>query len=147
MVDKHYKLLNKTVFKLMTIFFKPPCYEFSTYLEIKILIDFEVRERLASVIKEARGARSQRQFAKDLGISFATIRCWELCESFPNAENLELIAKTLGRSLEEFLRYLRNAPGKEPRVTRAEDLLPLVNELPGREAARLAQMILERWVK
>lgn len=114
----------------------------------EILMDFEVRERLAAVIKEVRGSRSQRQFAKDLGVSFTTIRYWELCESFPNAENLELIAKTLGKSLEEFLMSLRRTvPPKTPHVIKAENLLPLVNELSDREAARLAQMILERWAK
>jgi transcriptional regulator with XRE-family HTH domain len=109
-------------------------------------MDVEARQRLSKAIKQARGQRSQRKFAKDLGVSYATVRSWEECESFPSQENLELIARVRGESLEDFLLYLRGErSSKETRFKVAEDVLPMVNKLSDREAARLVQLIMSRW--
>ncbi len=108
-------------------------------------MDVEARQRLSEAVKKARGSRSQRKFAKDIGVSFAAVRSWEECESFPSQENLELIASIAGRSLEELLLYLKGEPYPEPRFKSAEDLLPIVSELSDSEAARLVQIIVSRW--
>lgn len=111
-----------------------------------LCMDVEARRLLSEAIKQARGSRSQRKFAKDLGVSYATVRSWEECESFPSQKSLELIASALGYSLEEFLQYLRRQQShSQPRYQVAEDLLPMVNQLSDVEAARLVQMIVERW--
>ena len=111
----------------------------------ELCMDFEARQRLSEAVKKARGSRSQRKFAKDIGVSFAAVRSWEECESFPSQENLELIASVAGRSLEEFLLYLKGEPYPESRFKSAEDLLPIVSELSDSEAARLIQIIVSRW--
>lgn len=85
--------------------------------------------------------------AKALGVSYASVRAWEECESFPSHENLELIASTLGQSLEELWLYLRGGERShsKPHFKVAEDILAMVNELSDEEAARLVQMIMKRW--
>lgn len=48
---------------------------------VKLEADVEVRARVSKIIKQVRGERSQRKFAKDFGVSFAAIRSWEECEN------------------------------------------------------------------
>lgn len=115
----------------------------------KWVMDADIRQRLSDVIKQARGNMSQRQFAKRLGVSFATIRSWEECESMPGTKNLEAIAALLGQSLEEFLHYLRGdtVGDVENSNLKAEDLLAQVNQLPPSEVARLIQLAASRLVQ
>ena len=108
-------------------------------------MDAKAREHLSLAVKKARGSRSQRKFAKDIGVSFAAVRSWEECESFHSQENLSLIASVLGLPLDEFLLYLNGEPYPKPRYEKAEDLLPIVSELSDSEAARLVEIIVSRW--
>jgi transcriptional regulator with XRE-family HTH domain len=112
-------------------------------------MDFESRERLSKAIKRARGARSQRHYSKALGVSYATVRTWEECESFPSRENLELVAESLGQSLEEFLAYLRGEDYQpdERRIRVAEDLLSMADKLSKTEQARLIQLLAGRLIE
>jgi len=112
-----------------------------------LFMDNEARQRLSRVIQQLRGTRSQRRFARDLKVSYATIRSWEECESFPNQENLELIASAFGKSLEDFLVYLRGERPTEQRFRVAEDLLLWVDELPDSEATKLIQLIVDHRFK
>ena len=111
----------------------------------ELCMDVKTREHLSFAVKKARGSRSQRKFAKDIGVSFAAVRSWEECESFPSQENLSLIASVLGLPLDEFLLYLNGEPYPKPRYEKAEDLLPIVSELSDSEAARLIEIIVSRW--
>lgn len=108
-------------------------------------MDAEYRRRLSEEVKRARGTRSQRQFAKALGVSYPAVRSWEECESLPGLENLELIAESLGQSLEEFLAHLRGEqePGREKEYRAAEDLLPLLRQLSKAEQARLIHLLVD----
>ena len=104
----------------------------------------EVRQRLSQAVRVIRGTRSQRRFAKDLGVSYATVRSWEACESLPGLESLEAIAGARSETLEEFLAYLRGEPVEKPKPQVAEDLMPMVEQLSRGEVARLAQIIVGR---
>lgn len=110
------------------------------------LMDAEYRRRLSEAVKKARSDRSQRKFAKDLGVSYPAVRSWEEGESLPGLENLEAIAGSLGQTLEEFLVYLRDEEGEDsvPRVKVAEDLLPLAEHLSEAELKRLAKLLIDR---
>lgn len=103
----------------------------------------DVRSRLTNILKQAQGDRSIRKFAKDLGMSHVTVGEWISGTAFPERESLEKIAATLGLSLDDLLADLRgdrlaNHPEK------AEDLLPLANNLSDSEAFRLATLLLDR---
>lgn len=111
-------------------------------------MDAEARQRLSDLIKRARGHMSQRQFAKQLGVSFAAIRSWEECESMPGTKNLEAIADLTGQTLEELLEYLKG-DSLLPRsdASKAEDLLVPLNALSREELARLIEMAAARLVR
>lgn len=110
------------------------------------LMDAEIRQRLSEVIKKARGSRSQRQFAKALGVSYGAVRSWEECESLPGLESMEAIAQTLGYSLEDFIAHIRGAnnASKPPRPRRAEDALYLIEDLPQEEVQKLTKLLVDK---
>lgn len=102
--------------------------------------------QLAEIIKQARGDRSYREFETVTGVSHATIRRLELCEvRTPEDATLSQIAPFTPYSYEELKAIAQERERGEIRKYRiAEDVLPIVNELPAVEAARLAQMIVGR---
>lgn len=53
-------------------------------------------ETLAKNLKLHRGAYTQEDFAKKLGMNIGVIRRIETCQGFPNKKNLEKLAKALG---------------------------------------------------
>lgn len=112
----------------------------------ELAMDPEYRQKLSEAVRRARGDRAQRKFAKDLGVSYPAVRSWEEGESLPGLENLELIADTLGYTLEEFLLYLRgeesDSDRRRPKV--AEDLMPVVDQLSRTELVRLAQILVSK---
>ena len=59
------------------------------------LMNAEYRQRLSDAVRRARGDRTMRRFAKDLGVSYPAVRSWEEGESLPGLENLEAIAGAL----------------------------------------------------
>ncbi|WP_204151902.1 helix-turn-helix domain-containing protein [Leptolyngbya sp. CCY15150] len=106
------------------------------------------RSRLSETVARLRGDRSIRRFAKDLGVSFPAARSWEEEESFPNLKNLEKIAQLDGKTLEEFLEYLRGDDWIAPNeITVAEDLLGFIEHLPKSEKVRLAQLLIAEVAK
>jgi DNA-binding transcriptional regulator YiaG len=54
-----------------------------------VLVDITAEERLSSLVKKLRGDKSQRQFSKVLGVSYAAVRSWEECESMPGLNSLQ----------------------------------------------------------
>lgn len=103
-----------------------------------------VRLRLSDILKAAQGDRSVRKFAKELGVSHVTLGTWIDCSAFPGRESLEKIAGVLGRSLDDLLSELRGDHVADISPNRAEDLLPLANNLSDAEAFRLATLLFER---
>ncbi|MBD2488981.1 helix-turn-helix domain-containing protein [Aulosira sp. FACHB-615] len=101
------------------------------------------RKRLAEIIREARGDRSQGKFARDLGVNPGTVRNWELGDSEPSLGNLKAIADATGRNL---LQLIAEITGEDtdttptPRV--AEDVMAIASKLPVKEQFRLAQIAL-----
>jgi len=103
--------------------------------------------KLAEIIKRARGRRSYREFESVTSVSHATLRRIELCEvKSPDYTTLSKLAPFTPYKLEELqaiaLGKSHQAEIREYLV--AEDVLPMVNELPKAEAGRLAQMIISR---
>lgn len=100
-------------------------------------------ERLGEIAKSARGARSFREFEKISGISHAAIRRLELVEvKNPDDTTLAKLAPYTPYSFEELKAIAQERQVGEVRKYRtAEDLLPMVAELPVPEMVRLGQMI------
>jgi transcriptional regulator with XRE-family HTH domain len=74
----------------------------------EIFVDDEksAKERFAKLIKQLRGDASQREFAKQLGISYTTIQDWEKQIRLPNEKNLKHIAEFLGWTYVDLVRYI-----------------------------------------
>lgn len=100
-------------------------------------------QKLAQIARSARGDRSYREFEKISGVSHAAQRRVELGEvKNPDDTTLVKIAPYTPYSFEELKAIAQERQvGELRRYRTAEDLLPLVNELPVEERARLGQMI------
>lgn len=103
------------------------------------------RKKLAQIIREARGDRSQGRFARDLGVNPGTLRNWELADSEPSLDNLKAIASATGRNLLQLISEITgDEPEALPEPNKAEDAMPIVSQLPLKEQFRLAQIVLNR---
>ena len=114
-----------------------------------LLVDITATERLASLIKKLRGDKSQRQFARVLGVSYAAVRSWEESESMPGLSSLEKIAAYSNQSLKDLLDYIKDEGEDKSQVTEftptylAEDLIPTVKNMPKKEKSKLAQFLIQ----
>ncbi|WP_100899152.1 helix-turn-helix domain-containing protein [Nostoc flagelliforme] len=104
-------------------------------------------EKLAEIVRSARGHDSVRKFATKAGISHRTVaRLEEADLQEPEVSTLQKIAPLTGYSKEELIAILEAKPHnpkiREYRV--AEDVIPLINQLPDSEAAKVAQHIIAR---
>lgn len=113
--------------------------------------DSDACQRLSVFIKDLynrSGASSLRKFAKNIGVSYSSLRMYENKEGFPTSKNLILLAKEANITVDELLRYLQygdNDTKDTPRPKRAEDVLELINEelTPG-ETVKLIHLLAER---
>lgn len=103
-------------------------------------MESQFRKNFAEVIKEMRGARSYRAFAKLLGVSHPTIKAWENFEGTPDQESLERVAALRGESLSDFKEFLGGL--KEP--TSFQKLVQQVRSIPDDELAALLRAIADR---
>lgn len=98
-------------------------------------------KRLATFIQELRGSQSQRQLAKQLGVSQGSVNLWESGQSFPDTENLDKLAALRGWSLSDLQAYLVKGelPDREP----LEHILNTVRSLPLEAVAQVAAVAVE----
>jgi transcriptional regulator with XRE-family HTH domain len=120
-----------------------------------MLVDVSPRERLANLLKELRGERSQRSFAKLLGVSNQAVQNWEKQRAWPDDENLQRLAELKGWTLEQLKTHLNGETTADESVSSAEvskdselplyvqQLLAEVRALPFQAAAKVAQVALE----
>lgn len=120
-----------------------------------MLVDVSPREKLAILLKQLRGERSQRSFAKLLGVSNQAVQNWEKQRAWPDDENLQRLAQMKGWTLEQLKTHLNGeTTGNESvscAVVNEDSELPLyvqkllaeVRALPFQAAAKVAQVALE----
>ena len=106
-------------------------------------MDDDAKQRLKQILEQVRAERSQRQFARDLGVSLGTVQNWLSGDSFPNSEKLEKVAVAVGMSLEQLFVYLKGGATKpgEPRV--AEDVLVQAKTLDKEQQVRLIKLLID----
>lgn len=103
-------------------------------------VDEAVLRRYAEVVKEARGKRSQREFAELLGLSQSTIHNWENAKNAPDIDGLEKIARIRGQLPEELLTELYG------RTTEAS-LQERIESMSNQELAWLMMLFAQRMAK
>jgi len=103
-------------------------------------VDEGVLSRLAVAVQEARGDRSQREFALILKVSQSTVQQWENGKNVPSLENLEKIALMKGMLVEDFVAYLYNRTGG---IT-SKDILDRIKVMPSRDFGEILHVIGDR---
>ena len=98
-------------------------------------------KRLATLIQELRGSQSQRQFAKQLGVSRSSVNFWESHIAWPETENLEKLAALKGWTLSHLQTYL--IEGELPSEDPLEQVLKTVRSLPLEALAKVATVAVE----
>jgi len=104
-------------------------------------------DRLVSLLQELRGDLSQRQFAKDMGVTHSTVQSWEAKMSWPGTQNLKKLASLKGWSLDQIQSYLEGGLIEVSAVDWVEipvsRILLAVRSLPFEGAAQVARVALE----
>lgn len=107
---------------------------------VSLSIDESVLRKLSIAVQEARGERSQREFAKLLNVSQSTVLQWESGRNVPNLENLEKIARLKGMLVEDFVAYLYD----RTRGLTSKDILDRVEVMPSGDFAQILRVMAER---
>jgi len=120
-----------------------------------LVVNATSKQRLANLVKELRGERSQRSFAKLLRVSNQAVQNWEKEKTWPDEENLQRLAQLKGWTLKQLQAYLAGEPQAEEgvicadmseiseRTLNIQQLLAQVRMLPFQAAAQVAQAALE----
>jgi transcriptional regulator with XRE-family HTH domain len=105
----------------------------------------ESKERLSALIKRLRGALTQKEFAKRLGVTTGAIQAWENAEVTPGGNNLLRIAREAGYTLEDLMIYLEGEnPALEP--GEIEHLIRRIYTMPPKQLARIGRVVSDRLV-
>jgi transcriptional regulator with XRE-family HTH domain len=113
----------------------------------KTVYTWEGIQKLAEIIRQARGHLSGRAFAKKVGLSPTSIdRILGGEVKEPELKTLEKLAPHLGYTRDELIAICAgdNSPQPFREYRLAEDLIPMIDQLPDREAAKIAQHIIAR---
>lgn len=105
-------------------------------------MNLDARERLAEVVKCARGNMSYRAFGKLLGVSGTTVQGWENMSYVPEVDNLAQIAARSGYTLEGLMNYLEGKPVPQP--TDLDQILRQIQFMPLQQVARIGHAVTDR---
>lgn len=75
-----------------------------------MLVETTPKQRLADLVRELRGKKSQRSFAKLLGVSYYAVQSWEKQAVWPDDDNLQKLADLKGWKLWQLQAYLQVPP-------------------------------------
>jgi transcriptional regulator with XRE-family HTH domain len=120
-----------------------------------MLVKATSKQKLASLLRELRGERSQRSFAQFFGVSNQAVQNWEKERTWPDDDNLQKLADLKGWTLKQLQAYLEGVPQAEQDINytgfvetseltlNVQQLLAQVRLLPFQAAAQVAQAALE----
>lgn len=110
---------------------------------------WEGLEKLSNLLAQARGNKSQRQFARELGISHRTVVRLEKAEiPHPRNDTLEIVAPAVGYDLDSLIALLKGEDTflKQQdlvEVKTAEQVLRIAEELPKAEVVKLMKYLID----
>lgn len=120
-----------------------------------MLVKATSKQKLANLLRELRGERSQRSFAQFFGVSNQAVQNWEKERTWPDDDNLQKLADLKGWTLKQLQAYLDGVPQAEQDINytsfvetseltlNVQQLLAQVRLLPFQAAAQVAQAALE----
>ncbi|ARV58097.1 hypothetical protein BZZ01_05110 [Nostocales cyanobacterium HT-58-2] len=100
-------------------------------------------QRLAEIVRSARGERSYNEFAKLTGVNYMTIIRLERCQvKTPKITTLQKLERFTPFTWEELLAIGTEQTGGEKReILTADDVMPYVMQLSLSEVGRLIQKL------
>jgi transcriptional regulator with XRE-family HTH domain len=103
------------------------------------------KDKLSQLLKKTRGATSQREFSKRIGISLAGLQGWEDARALPSTENLAKIAVACGMTFLDLSEYLngRNYDQDDS----VEYLISRINTLGKDEFSKVVTTVIERLLR
>lgn len=104
-------------------------------------MDELARRRLIELLIRVQGDRSQRIFARDLGVSPGALQNW-LLGRVPSSENLERIAAVAGMSIQELFNQIN---GESPVYTpqTAQEVLEIALHLNDEQRRLLIKLLVD----
>jgi transcriptional regulator with XRE-family HTH domain len=103
--------------------------------------DQKQRERLATLLGEMQGDLSQRAFARQLRINYASLSSYMFGEQFPETKNLEKIAAAKRWTREELEAFLESRTVQPKRSL--DEVLQEVRAMPPQDALIVARTALD----
>lgn len=105
----------------------------------------EIKERITEILERAMHGRTQRDFARDLGVELNSLQRWLKGKSIPVIDKYPAIARTSGKKVEHVVNYVlfgkEQVEEDEITVEVAEDVLSAAKKLSTFEIARLISML------
>ena len=102
-----------------------------------MLLRVTPKQKLADLVKELRGERSQRSFAKLCGVSNQAVQNWEKGQTWPDDDNLQRLAGLKGWTLKQLRDYLEDPLQAEKMINYVD-----VNETSG-QTVNVQQLLAE----
>jgi transcriptional regulator with XRE-family HTH domain len=102
------------------------------------------RQALAAFLKEQRAERgwSQRELARRMGVTHATLQSWESAKSTADTKNVEKIADVFGIESWELMKFL----GEEviDRSSNLRQVLDIIEVIPNEDALKILEAVTNR---
>jgi len=105
-------------------------------------MNLEARERLASLVKQARGNLSKSAFADLLGVSHTSVSSWEKGTYMPDVKSLLKISERLGMTVEEFV----DAVEGKPKGRSIDEMADKIRSMPLKQLAIIGKVVSDRFV-
>lgn len=102
----------------------------------------EAKERLASLVNEARGNLSKSAFADLLDVSHTSVSSWEKGTYMPDVKSLLKISERLGMTVEEFVCTVEGKPKKKS----LDDMADRIRSMPLKNLAVINKVVSDRFV-
>ncbi len=106
-------------------------------------MNLESRQKLAEIVRKARGEMSQRAFGRRLGVSGTAVRLWEEMQTFPDTENLSQIAHVAGYTLDELMVFLEDNPVQKIDPIELSSFLKQLRSLPREQLVKVTKACVE----
>jgi len=109
-------------------------------------MNLESRERLATLIKQARTGMNKSAFADLLGVSHTAVGSWENGVYMPDVKSLLRIADILGLSVEDLVCVVEGKPAKTSRGLELSEILNQIKHMPFKELVKIERAVSDRLV-
>lgn len=105
-------------------------------------MNLEARDRLAFLVKQARGELSKSAFAELLDVSHTSVASWEKGTYMPDVKSLLRISERLGMTVEEFVYAVDGKPKKKS----LDEMADRIRSMPLKNLAVINRVVSDRFV-